>query len=303
MASSIFLYLKLQNGFRYVSASCAKKFLTFLLFFALSAGARAAGYERIISFYSGHTDNIIALGGASRLVAFSKNDAPERLTGLPRLPLKANAESILALSPDLVLSRSFAAAQNPGLYEILGRAGVKVIFLDPPLWEDFPDYLCKIAELIGADPEEAAMRFKNLCTALHDEAEARRGEKARARVFVEATAKEIHTCAPQSWAANLIRLVGGVNAAASAVPTRAGSSVAPWGVERAATLAASRLDVYLVQQGAMNGATLEQVFSRPWSYALQGVKVARIPEYELSRPSLLGLEAGGKKLIEIFYGE
>ncbi len=268
-----------------------------------STCAQAAGYERIISFYSGHTDNIIALGGTSRLVALSKNDMPERLSNLPRLPMKANAESLLALSPDLVLSRSFAATQNPGLYEILERAGVKVIFLDPPLWEDFPEYLRKIAELIGADPDEAAMQFKNLCADLHGEAEARRGGKNAPRVFVEATAKEIHTCPPQSWAANLIRLVGGVNAAASAVPTRSGSSIAPWGVERAAALATSGLDVYLVQQGPMNGATLEEVLSRPWSSALRGVKLARIPEYELSRPSLLGLEAGGKKLIEIFYGE
>ncbi len=284
-------------------ASCAKKFLTFFLFFALSAGAQAAGFERIISLYSGHTDNIIALGGASRLVALSKNDEPERLPNLPHLPLKANAESLLALSPDLVLSRNFSAAQNPGLYEILERAGVKVIFLDPPLWEDFPNYLHRIAELIGADPDEAAMRFKNLCAALHDEAEARRGGKNVPRVFVEATAKEIHTCAPQSWAANLIGLVCGTNAAASAVPARVGSSVAPWGVERAATLAASGLDVYLVQWGLMNGATLEEVLSRPWADALCGVKVARIPEYELSRPSLLGLKAGGMRLIEIFYGE
>ncbi len=285
------------------------------LFFSLVRCAEAAGYERIISFYSGHTDNIIALGGTSRLVALSKNDSPtpspgnvprnvpQRLPNLPRLPLKANAENLLTLSPDLVLSRSFAAEQNPGLYKILERAGVKVIFLDPPLWEDFPKYLRKIAELIGADPDEAAKRFKNLCAALHGEAEARRRGKMRARVFVEATAKEIHTCAPRSWAANLIRLVGGINAAASALPARAGSSVAPWGVERATALAASGLDVYLLQQGPMNGATLEEVLTRPWSSALRGVKLAQIPEYELSRPSLLGLEAGGKKLIEIFYGE
>ena len=35
--------------------------------------------------------------------------------------------------------------------------------------------------------------------------------------------------------------------------------------------------------------------------ALAGVKLAEMPEADLSRPSLLGLERGGKELLKIFY--
>ena len=63
------------------------------------------------------------------------------------------------------------------------------------------------------------------------------------------------------------------------------------------------LDVYLVQRGAMNATTLDEVRARPWAGALAGVKLAEMPEADLSRPSLLGLERGGKELLKIFYGE
>jgi hypothetical protein len=60
------------------------------------------------------------------------------------------------------------------------------------------------------------------------------------------------------------------------------------------------LDVYLVQQGPMNAATLDEVRSRPW-FAAIGARLAAVPESCLSRPSLLGLEKGGEMLIEIFF--
>ncbi|MDR3265439.1 MAG: hypothetical protein LBT15_05445 [Synergistaceae bacterium] len=98
-----------------------------------------------------------------------------------------------------------------------------------------------------------------------------------------------------------MELAGGVNAAEDATPLREGSSLAPWGVERVLATA-SRLDVYLVQQGAMSAATPEEVRSRAWGSALKDVRVVAVPESLLSRPSLLGLEKGGTLLVEIFAG-
>ena len=61
----------------------------------------------------------------------------------------------------------------------------------------------------------------------------------------------------------------------------------------------------------LSGATL--VFKNEIRNALEmpkviaphakSVKVAYIPEYYLSRPSLTSLEKGGRELIKIFYGE
>jgi len=279
-----------------------KKTLTVFLM-ALAWTAPAAAYERIVSLYSGHTDNIIALGCERRLIALSKNDEPARLPDLPRFALNVGAEALLALKPDLVLTRTLIEKQNPDLRRMLERAGIPMILVDPPSWSGFAAYLRELAPLLGVDPRAAEAQFVQACDEIRQTAAARRGGRPAPSVFVEATAKELHTCSPGSWAAHLIELTGGVNAAAAAEPIRRGSAVAPWGVERVMKLLAGGLDVYLIQHGPMNRASLDEVRARPWAAALASVKVAQIPEYWLSRPSLLGLKAGGAELIRIFYGE
>ena len=292
----------------------------YLLFFALfalvispapplaDAAETAAAPLRIVSLYAGHTDNIIALGAGDRLVAASGGDESEFSTRLPpnvrRLPIKTGVEAVLALKPDVVILRSLVAQVNPHLPEALKRSGVSVYIIDPPSWDGFEDYLILLAGILGTDPDEAREKLGNLRARIAQNAVEAAYNKAKPRVFLEAT-KELHTCAPGSWAARLIELAGGLNAASEAVPLRMGSPLALWGVERVLEIAnsnSSGLDVYLVQQGPMNGVTLDEVRARPWFVALN-VRLSAAPESCLSRPSLLGLEAGGRMLIEIFYGE
>jgi len=203
----------------------------------------------------------------------------------------------------VVLLRSLVAQVNPHLLEALERSGIAVHVIDPPSWDGFEDYLIRLAEILGTDPEEAKEKLKNLRAHIAQKAaEAARNEKnnGKPRVFLEAT-RELHTCAPGSWAARLIELAGGLNIASGAVPLRGGSPLALWGVERVLEAAHSQgLDVYLVQQGPMNAVTLDEVRARPWFSALNS-RLSAAPESCLSRPSLLGLEDGGRVLIEIFY--
>ncbi len=264
----------------------------------------ARAYERIVSLYPGHTDNIVALGGQNRLAGLSQSDDPALLPGLPRFAVKTGAEAILAAKPDLVLLRTFNERQNPSLRGVLERAGVAVICLDPPRWDGFTAYLRTLAPLIDVDPESAARQFEEICGHIRSEASAaRRSGAPSPSVFVEATAKELHTCAPNSWAARVIELAGGVNAAGSARPVREGGSIAPWGLERVMALLDSGLNVYLIQQGPMNRTTREEFAARPWSGSLGRTRVATIPENILSRPSLLGLKDGAEALLKIFRGE
>ena len=284
-------------------ASRFKQFLI-VLFGALLLAAPSFAYERIVSLYAGHTDNIIALGGQNKLVGLSKNDEPARLPELPRFAPKTGAEAILAVRPDLVLMRTLVEKQNPALKSVLERAGVTVMTIDPPKWDGFTAYLRTLAPLIGVDPRQAVLQFVDICDHIREEAAiAWRMNKPAQTVFVEATAKELHTCAPNSWAAHMIKLAGCENAAAKAEPIRAGSAIAPWGLERVMGLLSSGLDVYLIQHGPMNRTTPEELAARPWAAALSKTRVAQIPEYLLSRPSLLGLKEGGEMLLKIFYGE
>lgn len=268
---------------------------------AFPAGASAA-YMRIISLYPGHTDNIVALGASDRLVGISKNDEPDLLPELPRFSPSSGAEALLALQPDLVLTRTLADRQNPELKKILERAGVKVALIDPPSWDGFSAYIGTLAGFIGSDRASAEGKLESIKEEIR--AAAKRVSKGRRpRVFVEATAKELHTCSPDSWAANLVELAGGINAAGGAKPVRKGGAIAPWGLERILQTVSGGLDVYLVQQGTMNGTDIEDLRSRAWYPALERVKTAVIPERYLSRPSLTGLERGGLMLVNIFYGE
>lgn len=275
----------------------------FFIFMAAAFPGVSAAALRVVSLYAAHTENIVALGAGGLLAGVSRHDSPELLPKLPRIPPNAGAEVILALRPDLVLTRSFSVSQNPNMYKVLREAGVRVAVLDPPAWDDFPDYLGRLARLLSVDSREAAGKFKKISKNIADAAKARSKGKKAPLVFVESTSPALRTCAPDSWAANLIRLAGGRNAAQGAARTSKGSAVAAWGLERLLRTAESGLDVYIVQHGAMNAATLEDVKRRPWASALKNTKIAEIPEAYLSRASLTGLEKGGKMLLDIFYGE
>ena len=246
---------------------------------------------RVISLYPGHSDNIFAMGG--NLVALSENDDDDLLPELPRVSLRSGAERILSLKPDVIITRPFAERINPNMYDVLRRSGVKVISIDPPKWDDFPAYLVTLAESLNLNPINGISRLNSALEGLESPS------AKSPRVFLEATSREIHTCAPDSWPARLIALAGGVNVADDAKPLRNGSTIAPYGVERVLRNAES-IDVYIIQTGAMNPATINTFKAREWSSALSHARVCEIPEKYISRPSLLGLEKGIKILRQIF---
>ena len=270
-----------------------------LLFFALLLPSTASAGLRVISLYPAHTENITALDGSESLVAVSQSDSTELLPDLPRVSPRAGAETFLALSPDIVITRTLARSLNPSTFEALERAGVKVLTLDPPEWAEFPEYLTELARALGRSPEGALRKFAAITQSIRERVPANR---PRPRVFLEATSRELHTCAPESWAANLIALAGGENVAHNAQPLRPGSALASWGTERVLQ-AADSIDVYIIQTGIMNSASLKDFHGRAWSRALTHAKAVEVPEKFISRPSLLGLEAGANMLLKIFWGD
>lgn len=270
-----------------------------LLMFTCDSSAETL---HVISLYPGHSDNIYALGGGEMLIALSENDDDDLLPELPRLSLRTGAEKILSLKPDVVITRSFAERLNPNLYDVLRRSGVKVISIDPPDWDNFPDYLKRLADELNLDSEAAIMKLDALTKSIKSRSHSESESEKRPHVFLEATSREIHTCSPSSWAARLIELAGGINIAHDAKPLRKGSAIAAFGAENVLKNH-DVLDVYIIQTGAMNHSSIKEFKSRSWSKALVNVRVYEIPEKYLSRPSLTGLEKGGNELIKIFWGE
>ena len=273
-----------------------------ILFFTSNSNAQNL---RVISLYPGHSDNIYALSRENNiLIALSENDDNDLLQDLPRISLRANAEKLLALNPDVVITRPFAEKLNPNLYNVLKISGVKIISLEPPKWENFPDYLKTLAQELNLNPEFALQKLEiiknNISQKAHEKIAS--GKKIPV-VFIESTSREIHTCTPDSWAANLIKLAGAKNYAENVQPLRNGSSVAPFGIERVLKSLDNGLNIYIIQNGAMNNTSLKDFYSRHWTevFKTKNIKVAEIPEKYLSRPSLLGLEIGGDLLLKLFY--
>lgn len=264
----------------------------------------AAPATRIVSLYAGHSENLVALGAAKRLVAVSRADDPALFPELPRLPAKIDAERLLALAPDLVLLRPLVESLSPGAIATLERAGVTVVSLAPPEWESMPTYLEHLGLLLGV-PEGGEAWRKALAELdlVSTEAARRRGAAPPVRVFLESTGRELHTCAPRSWAAHLLAVAGGENVAADLAPLREGSALAACGVERLLDYATRGLDVYLVQRGPMNDTTEEEVRARPWASGLGDARIATIPEELVSRPSLLRVVPGARALLDLFYPE
>ena len=272
-----------------------------LLIFIFALNINQAEALRIISLYPGHTDNIIALGCEDYLIGVSENDNLN--LNLQKFSPRDGAEKFLALKPDIVITRRLAERLNPTLSDVLRQGGVKVFSLDTPGWSNFEEYLIKLANILEIEPEQAVSKFRNLINNIKDlRSDALSKGKAAPRVFVEATSRELNTCAPDSWAAHLIELAGGINIASQTEPLRKGSAIAPFGLENILKNL-NNINIYIIQQGAMNTASISDVKARPWGkiFDMQNIKLIEISEGILSRPSLLGLEEGGKELLKIFY--
>jgi iron complex transport system substrate-binding protein len=244
---------------------------------------------RIISLYAGHTENLTAIGAGGAIVAAGQG-AEGLSPDIPLLGSKPGIEQIAALFPDIVLTRPMMARSQESLYEALDRFGIKVLALDPPEWEKFPDYMALLAQVAGIGGDVK----KNAAEAMKADA-APDGKKLRA--FLVTNGRTMATCAPDSWAAHIMELAGLENAASGAVPLSEGSVLSAFGSERLLA-AGGEIDVILLQQGAMNTLRAEDFVRDARFASLDAVSdgmVFDVPEADISRPSLLRLENGAAR--------
>jgi len=244
--------------------------------------------RRVVSLYAAHTENGIALGGRAAFVAAAYGDDPTMIRGLPRMPQRPGPETILALSPDLVLLRPLNARTDPNLTERLARFGIPCAVLEPPDPDRLLPYLERLGALLGR--RAAARRAAAEAEALFAGAD-RSGREGTPFFFV-VDPRAMTTCSPGSWAERMLAAAGGRNLAPDARPL-AGSAVAAFGPERLVALG-ERVSVLLVQRGPMNDLPAAEVARDPRIASLRAVQEGRVfevPEVAL-RPSLLRLRDG-----------
>lgn len=245
-------------------------------------------FQRIISLYAAHTENLFALGLGGEVVGVSTHEShPPAALAKPAFGSRDDPERFLAARPDLVLLRPMHVRAHPGLAASLRQAGVTVAAFQPRTVEEMLAYWRKLGALTGRQAQARAMAraFAAGLARLRGRVD-HVPPGQRPGVYFESIHRHMKTFAPDSMAVFVLKAAGGRNLAADARAVRA-TNIAAYGKERIMALA-SRLDVYLAQVGAMNRVTKRDIMEEPGFTALKAVAQGRVhlvPEELVSRPT------------------
>lgn len=232
--------------------------------------------ERIISFYSAHTENLYSLGAGDKLIGGHTTCVyPAEAAEKAIYDYKGDPEYVIAAQPDVVVIRPHIARSTPEYFETLKNAGIIVVSLYPESFDDFPQYIEKLALLTGTQEraDELLEKFYEDLNAIHELTSLVDDKQT---VFFEATEQNIRTVAEGSMPDRAIEYAGGINLAEGAKPMTEGSSIAEFGEERVLALG-DEIDVYVSQRGAMNsGGNLISIGERPGFDTVKAVEDGRV---------------------------
>lgn len=261
--------------------------------------------SRIISLYSAHTENLYSLGADSSIIGTHKTAIyPPDAAFLPRYDYQADPETIIAAEPDLVLIRPFISRKSPEFVESLKTAGIPVVSLYPDTFEEFDDYIQKLALLTGTE-ENATELLKNFHKGIENITTITNEVPEKQSIFFESTEVDLRTVTPDSMAGKAIQFAGGKNIAEDAKPVKKGSSIASFGEEKVLAKA-NEIDVYVSQRGAMNaGGNKHSISIRPGFDTIKAIQEDRvfvINEKLISSPTFRYLK-GVQELARFLYPE
>lgn len=244
--------------------------------------------ERIISLYSAHTENIYYLGAESKLIgAYKTCTYPPDAAFLERFDYNGDPEAIIAANPDLVIIRPFVRKKAPDYVKAIENAGITVVSLYPDKFEEFDDYINKLAMITGTT-EKAQPLLNNFHKELDDIKNTTALISNIQTIFFESTETNIRTITPDSMAGIAIEYAGGNNIAKDTKPIEKGSSIAEFGEEKV-LMNADNIDVYVSQRGSMNSGASEQGISERAGFdTIKAIKAGRfytINEKIISSPT------------------
>ena len=256
-----------------------------------------APFERIISLYGAHTDNLRNLGLDQEIIGVSPSDHWE---GKAVLSYHDGLEKFLAHKPDLVFTRPMINHGYPRLIEGLEKAGVTVASFQPSTMEEMFDYWMDLGLLTGkgSQAQEMVSHFKAEIARIKKVSDALPNKK---RVYFEAIHDRMRTFTPGSMAIYALEAAGGINVAADAASVR-GTNIAYYGKERILSKA-GEIDVFLSQNGAMNQPTISMIVNEPGFEIIKAVREGQVyivEERLVSRPTSALLD-GVRTIGDILY--
>ncbi|MBW2439292.1 MAG: ABC transporter substrate-binding protein [Deltaproteobacteria bacterium] len=244
-------------------------------------------FERIISLYGGHTENLFSLGLNDEIIGVSRHEAyPPQALEKPVFSYREDPEKFLAARPDLVLIRPMIDRGYPQFVAMLEKNGIAIISLQPGTVEDMYTYW-KILGLLSGRPQQADRMIARFRAAAEEFRSLTAVRAARKKVYFEAIHSKMKTFTPDSMAVFALEAAGGINIAADAEPVR-NTNIAYYGKER--ILSRGReIDVYLAQSGTMNKPTIELITNEPGFNTVKAVAAREIyfvDEQIVSRPTM-----------------
>ncbi len=265
-----------------------------------------APFARIISLYGAHTENLLVLGAANRMIGIDgQSQHLSGASGKMMFSYHDDPERFLAARPDVVLIRPMIERGYPKLVRRLKKSGIRVVSMQPTTVTQLDAYWEQLGHLSGQTVAARQMVFRFHRAVDDFKALAARIERPQ-RVYFEAMHSKMKTFAPTAMAIFALETAGGINVAADA-PVRANNNIAVYGKERLLSHAAG-IDVFLSQRGAMNRISAEEIMSEPGFGVIKAVKAGRVhlvDETIVSRPTmrlLVGIYRIGRLLYPDIYG-
>jgi iron complex transport system substrate-binding protein len=262
-------------------------------------------YQRIISLYGAHTENLFSLGLDKEIIGVSRHESyPQRALMKPIFSYHDDPEKFLAARPDLVFVRPMIDRGYPQLVKRLEKSGIVVVSLQPATVSEMFAYWKTLGILTGRPIQalEMATHFQKISKKFQSVASA---IKVKKKVYFESIHSKMKTFSPDSMAIFVLETAGGINVAKDAKPVR-NTNIAAYGKERILSRA-NQIDVFLSQSGAMNRPTISMIKNEPGFSAIKAVynnQVFIIDEQIVSRPTLRllqGIDEIGKILYPDVY--
>jgi len=258
-------------------------------------------YQRIISLYGAHTENLFNLGLDKEIIGVTRHESyPARALTKPVFSYHDDPEKFLAARPDLVFVRPMIDRGYPQFVTRLEKSGITVVSLQPATVSEMYTYWKILGILTGRQTQASDMisHFQNISSNFKAVTSSIAVKK---RVYFESIHSKMKTFSPDSMAIFALETAGGINIADDAQPVRK-TNIARYGKERILSRA-RKIDVYLAQSGAMNRPTVSMIKSEPGFNAIKAVydnQIFIIDEQIVSRPTLRLLE-GIQEIGKILY--
>lgn len=248
-------------------------------------------YQRIISLYGAHTENLFSLGLDKEIIGVSRHESyPAQALTKPVYSYHDDPEKFMAARPDLVLVRPMIDRGHPQFVAQLENSGITVVSLQPATVNEMYEYWKILGILTGrqAQADDMVSRFQTISSNFKAVGSSIAVKK---KVYFESIHNKMKTFSPDSMAIFALVTAGGINVAGDAKPVR-NTNIARYGKERILSHAA-QIDVYLAQSGAMNRPTVSMIKSEPGFHVIKAVdndQIFILDEQIVSRPTLRLLE-------------